>query len=426
MKVNVKKMTSVLLAVLMVFSMCAVFSVSAADAQDSVGAGLTVTTRSNYCTGSASQTVAKGGTVTVKFASPEALQMVNIQWGMNYDKTKLQLVGYTAFTSDMMINPNASGFSVRGSAASDSNPYSVSAGTNVMSFSFKALEEGAAEIYFYMEDLTKRTAAGDEAVVVDGVPATGPSLTVKANSNFFASQTQVFDNVTKRADADGNMYVTVEYKLYAKDMYIINIDVPALTYDPTVLEWKAEYNSYNNMVDFFPFAVEHGFGTGSVQNLPQAGTLTGNYVSVKPAANAFDGTNPVTVVKATFKVLDRNAGTTTVNCTVDTLSFCDNSESYPYMKYIAIDKTVVNSANKAKATYSTAITATESQGVLIGDVDKDGSITINDATMLQRYLCEFDVSINLAVADTNNDGKINVLDVTEIQRYCAEYITSFR
>ena len=85
-----------------------------------------------------------------------------------------------------------------------------------------------------------------------------------------------------------------------------------------------------------------------------------------------------------------------------------------------------NSANEAKATYSTAITATESQGVLIGDVDKDGSITINDATMLQRYLCEFDVSINLAVADTNNDGKINVLDVTEIQRYCAEYITSFR
>ena len=65
-----------------------------------------------------------------------------------------------------------------------------------------------------------------------------------------------------------------------------------------------------------------------------------------------------------------------------------------------------------------------------GDVDGDGTVTINDATLLQRFLAEFtaangDPLLDLndpAVffrADANNDGKVNVKDVTAIQRYVA-------
>lgn len=67
---------------------------------------------------------------------------------------------------------------------------------------------------------------------------------------------------------------------------------------------------------------------------------------------------------------------------------------------------------------------------LRGDVDKDGVVTINDATMLQRYLAEFtnpdgtplidpDDPISFSCADANNDGYISIKDVTAIQRYLA-------
>lgn len=57
-----------------------------------------------------------------------------------------------------------------------------------------------------------------------------------------------------------------------------------------------------------------------------------------------------------------------------------------------------------------------------GDVNGDYSLTIDDATLLQRYLAEFEslTEEQLAYADVNGDGKINVHDVTELQRILAE------
>ena len=213
----------------------------------------------------------------------------------------------------------------------------------------------------------------------------GAGLTVSGTSNFFAAQTKSFTT------SDKDLFVTVEYKLCAKDMYLINIDIDSLTYDPAVLEWKEEYNTIqvgrNTILDFFPFAAENSFGQGSV-NQTEAGKIIGNFSSVKPAAYADneDG-SAVTAVKATFKVLNKAAGSTEVRCTVDTLSLCD--------------------AN------------------LLGDVDNNGVVNINDATLLQRYLAEYTVTLNLKLADTNRDGKVNIRDITEIQRYVAQIITAF-
>lgn len=67
---------------------------------------------------------------------------------------------------------------------------------------------------------------------------------------------------------------------------------------------------------------------------------------------------------------------------------------------------------------------------LRGDVDRDGVVTINDATLLQRFLAEFtnpdgtplldlDDPDTFHRADANNDGYISIKDVTAIQRYLA-------
>lgn len=58
-----------------------------------------------------------------------------------------------------------------------------------------------------------------------------------------------------------------------------------------------------------------------------------------------------------------------------------------------------------------------------GDIDGDGKVTINDATLIQQYIADAlqFKSIQLTAADTDSDGGINILDCTEIQMYCARY-----
>ena len=62
--------------------------------------------------------------------------------------------------------------------------------------------------------------------------------------------------------------------------------------------------------------------------------------------------------------------------------------------------------------------------VKYGDVNQDGKITVDDVTMLQKYLAEI-ITLNDAqkrAADTDGDGQIKIVDATEIQKYLAEII----
>ncbi len=70
---------------------------------------------------------------------------------------------------------------------------------------------------------------------------------------------------------------------------------------------------------------------------------------------------------------------------------------------------------------------TEQLTYMLGDANEDGRVTINDVTMIQRYLSEL-VTLSAAgrlAADVSKDGNITIDDVTMIQRYLAKYISSF-
>lgn len=63
----------------------------------------------------------------------------------------------------------------------------------------------------------------------------------------------------------------------------------------------------------------------------------------------------------------------------------------------------------------------------LGDVDRNGEISIADATQVQKiiaYLIEPTPESN-ALADVNADNKVNILDATLIQMYCSGLIDSF-
>ena len=62
-----------------------------------------------------------------------------------------------------------------------------------------------------------------------------------------------------------------------------------------------------------------------------------------------------------------------------------------------------------------------------GDVNGDGKITIDDATLVQKAIAEI-VALDSAqkyAADTNRDGEVTISDVTQIQKYVAEIIDHF-
>ncbi|MBQ8538989.1 MAG: starch-binding protein [Ruminococcus sp.] len=56
---------------------------------------------------------------------------------------------------------------------------------------------------------------------------------------------------------------------------------------------------------------------------------------------------------------------------------------------------------------------------LRGDADKDGNVTIMDATTIQLHLAKTDVEINLENADADTNGDVNIMDATTIQLYLA-------
>ena len=74
--------------------------------------------------------------------------------------------------------------------------------------------------------------------------------------------------------------------------------------------------------------------------------------------------------------------------------------------------------------YGSTIDITEivqSAVVLLGDADGDGSVTILDATAIQRWLASYTVIPFNEKAACITDDIVNILDATAIQRYLAGF-----
>lgn len=66
---------------------------------------------------------------------------------------------------------------------------------------------------------------------------------------------------------------------------------------------------------------------------------------------------------------------------------------------------------------TTAEPTTEASKYEIGDVNRDGAITIKDATLIQKYLVQLETldDEQLKLADTNSDNSVSIKDATRIQ-----------
>ncbi len=75
--------------------------------------------------------------------------------------------------------------------------------------------------------------------------------------------------------------------------------------------------------------------------------------------------------------------------------------------------------------FSLYVLTLEKSDVLLGDVDGDGKVSIDDVTDIQKHLANMVdfTDEQEAIADVDNDGKVTIDDVTLIQKYLAGMIS---
>ena len=84
--------------------------------------------------------------------------------------------------------------------------------------------------------------------------------------------------------------------------------------------------------------------------------------------------------------------------------------------------TATTATTATKPTTATTATTATTPTELLGDVNGDGVVSVKDATLIQKYVSEMTVTINVKLADVNKDGQISIKDTTMIQKYAAEKI----
>ena len=252
--------------------------------------------------------------------------------------------------------------------------------------------------------LIKLTSLLITAVLLFSVMAAAPfavsadenGLTINATSNLFDESQTTVTTWTDYENKKGEVYVTVDFTLHSANKYIIGIELDELTWDPAVLEYKKSYNTLTDnsrVLNLFPFAVSRGCGQGTYNIFGDnnGGRLVGNYSSVSPAAEAFDENgNAAVAVRAVFRVLDRNAVSTTVNCSVETLSLCDKANEHPYVQYLPVNRKVVNDEAGNWAEYGSSVAPIYPKPYLRGK-----SLTIGDG--------DVDVNFFLYIKEPNYD-----------------------
>lgn len=92
---------------------------------------------------------------------------------------------------------------------------------------------------------------------------------------------------------------------------------------------------------------------------------------------------------------------------------------------LVVSKELTDTHMTVKVTFHTG--PAPDPDAVIGDVDGDGAITIQDATLIQRRGVELEpfTAWQDRLADTDGDGRVSIFDVTCVSRYLAEMSEGF-
>lgn len=235
------------------------------------------------------------------------------------------------------------------------------------------------------------------------------TLSIILSTVILLSVVSVANILTVSADTtDSMVYPGGEVKVtysFAKDIWSTPCYFFEGKYDPNVLEFKNAENHWK----ISPLIVPHEDYVSVV-----ASSAYG--VEVKPGDKlvSFE----YAVIKET-EVNNLDFGFKTFELYDD--NFVPLDESYVTYSVEILSRGEEPTTEPTTTEPETTEPATTEPKILYGDVDGDGIISIQDATMIQK----FGVGINTPEvgsdlferADVNDDGRISILDVTCVQKY---------
>lgn len=143
---------------------------------------------------------------------------------------------------------------------------------------------------------------------------------------------------------------------------------------------------------------------------------------------SLDGTTFTDISNSDFTIKSENRKNLTAYINKVKLPTECNDASNVTIRIVATSKTTISGGSTDDAPTSgeiavnnVVIEGKSSQQGLLGDVNRDGQLTIQDATILQKYTVQMVTlnSLQKAVADVNKDGKIDIRDCSLIQRKIA-------
>lgn len=150
------------------------------------------------------------------------------------------------------------------------------------------------------------------------------------------------------------------------------------------------------------------------------------YLTVKDTSGNISSTVAATFYKTT---LNANGGTVSPSAviTMSGNSFqmpVPKRDNYTFVGW-ATSATSWSGIDELKPTGNNtyyAIWNKNTEDVLFGDVDKNGVITVSDATEIQKYIAHFNHldEVSMLAADMDGNGYINIEDATQIQKIVAK------
>lgn len=365
-----------------------------------------------------------GDTVTVKYDLTSSVGVVNTQWQLTYDRTKLSLLtDLDSLSPNFPVSTNEYN-NVIYAAGSKSNPTSFSSGKTFVQAQFRVLSTGTANVNLNVEELSVGYTSGG-VLVYDQVVEGSALQNISSNPNFSNYSMSASSNVKKDSGSAAETFnVNVHSDFFGDSVLAVPVDSEMVTIDFRLqsnmrvmnAQWEFTYDNYaldfdTDYIDCMMPNVHSFSGYDYAVNV-----LRGNFADLK-AANFYQDQ---VFISITFYVLDTND--TDVYLNMKYLGVKDGSN-----EYYPVEESVLDSVSGF--TYDTAI---ESQGFDStefpkGDVNMDGVVNINDATLVQKAVAKI---VELTpqqriLADTDYDGFDKINDVTLIQKFAAKLITSF-
>lgn len=95
----------------------------------------------------------------------------------------------------------------------------------------------------------------------------------------------------------------------------------------------------------------------------------------------------------------------------------DDAPEGNYPITVSYDKEEIFDENFKNVEFTTVNGSVTVSSAIPGDINGDGKVNMKDYAQLQRYLNNWDVSIEESAADVNKDGKINMKDYALLQQY---------